>query len=231
MVEDDRLIRELYAGSNAQPRSDHPDDRSWEAMALGELPPKQRQELLDHVSRCADCAQVYRGLKMLAAEAALFDPAVPPPASKRLLPFRSRWVYGGLAAAAVLVVMLRPVSQPGTSPPPGLPGTARLPEETRSSLESAPVPLEPTGIVKAPPRVFRWQAMAGRSRYRIELFSRTGDLLWASPSVEGTTVDWPSSVPRPAGRYYWQIIALAEASRPLTAPAASPLVSFDIAAP
>jgi hypothetical protein len=238
MVEDDRLIRELYAETTAGPRTDHPDDGTWEAMALGELPDLQRQGVLDHVSRCADCAPIYRGLKMLAEEAAIFDPAVSRIAARRPRQLPNRWVYGGLAAAAaVLLVLLRPVPRPVTSPPAGpsttAPSTTATPSEetVRSSRESAPVPREPTGTLAGPPRVFRWTATAGGSRYRVEVFNRTGELLWASPPVEGTSVDWPASVPQTAGRYYWQILALPDASRPLTAPAASPLVSFDIAAP
>jgi|EndMetStandDraft_2_1072991.scaffolds.fasta_scaffold08473_2 hypothetical protein len=230
MNDDDRLIRELYSESTTRPRTDHPDEATWEAMALGELPEERRQGVLDHVSRCAECAQVYRGLKMLVAEAAIFDAGVPRSASRRPLQWPNRWVYGGLAAAAALLLMLRPIPHSGTSPP-GPTLTARSDDPLRSSAASAPVPVEPTGTLEGAPRAFRWQAMAGRSRYRIELFSRTGDLLWASPPVEGTIVDWPSSVPRAAGRYYWQIIALADPSRPLTAPASSPLVSFDFATP
>ena len=77
MVDEDRLIRELYAETRLQPRSDHPDEGDWEELAVGELPEARRQALVDHVARCADCTELYRGVRQLVKEAAAFDAGVP----------------------------------------------------------------------------------------------------------------------------------------------------------
>jgi hypothetical protein len=226
MAEDDRLIRDLYAESAAVPSTDHPDDATWEAMALAALPAARRAKVLDHVARCAQCAQIYRGLKILATEAAAFDPAVPRTPSRRVLAWPSRWVYGGLAAAAaVLLVMWLPLRHTGS------PAPSASPDQVRSPVKATPVPLEPTGRVTDAPRAFRWQPVAGAVRYRVELLDGQGNPLWSSAPLEGTAVEWPPTVPRSPGRYYWQVVALPDPAQPLAAPAASALVSFEIAEP
>jgi hypothetical protein len=227
MTEDDRLIRQLYAETAAGPRDDHPDEAAWEAMALGELPAVRRQELVDHVARCAECASVYRGLRTLATEAARFDAGVPRTAPRSVIQHRpARWVYAGLAAAAVLLVTLLPLRRQGTAPTPGPAATG---DDVRSGEKPVPVPLEPQGVLAGPPRAFRWQGLPGVTRYRVELSSRAGDLVWSSPPVEGLAVDWPATVSPAPGVYHWQVIALPDVERPLTSPVRSALVSFEIA--
>jgi hypothetical protein len=226
MVEDDETLRELYAESAARPREGHPDEAAWEALALGELSPARKEELVAHVVRCAECAAVYRGLTLLQAEAAIFDPAVPRPGPRPALPWPRRWIYSGLAAAAaVLLVTLLPLSRRGTVLAPG---PAPTDDAVRSGEKATPVPLEPLGTVSGPPAAFRWQGIPGSARYRVDLSSRAGDLLWASPPVEGTSVVWPRSVPAAPGVYYWQVTALRSGDGPAAPPVPSPLVSFEI---
>jgi hypothetical protein len=229
MAEDDRLLRELYAESMARPREGHPDEAAWEAMALGELPRARQEDLTDHVARCAECAAIYRGLTLLASEAAAFDPAVPRPTpAPRVLSWPKRWVYGGLAAAAAMVlVTLLPGRRSGTPPTPG---AATSDDPVRSTEKAAPVPLEPEGRLAGPPRAFRWRGIPGGVRYRVEVSRRDGELLWASPPVEGNSVEWPASVAPAPGTYYWQVIALPDADRPLSTTVPSPLVSFEVPA-
>src|SRR5205814_7921672 len=117
----------------------------------------------------------------LVAEAATFDRAVPRTASRAPLRRPNRWVYGGLAAAAaLLLITVLPLSRPGPSPPPGPTVATTPPDDSRSPVRAAPVPLEPTGILAVPPRAFRWRAMAGASRYRVELSNGSGELVWRS---------------------------------------------------
>ena len=91
-----------------------------------------------------------------------------------------------------------------------------------------PVPLEPLGRLTGPPRAFRWQAVAGAGRYRVELSSRDGELIWSSPEVMGTAVDWPPSVAPAPGVYYWQVFVVPDANRPLATGAPSAIVSFEV---
>ena len=223
MADDDRRLRELYAGTTALPRTDHPSDAEWEALALGELPPARREALADHATRCAECALVQRGLGMLARDAAAFDPGVPRAVAPRATAVPARWVYGGLAAAAAVVLVLllpgRPGPQPG--PPPSL-------DPVRSAPRAAPVALTPSGPLTEAPRAFRWQAIPDARRYRVELSSAEGDRLWTSPPLQGDTTPWPTDVPAAPGVYHWLVVALPEAGRPLSSPAPSELVTFEI---
>ena len=215
MAEDDRL-RAAYGEIRARPRQDHPADEAWERLALGEMSGGERDALMDHVVRCAACSEVYRGLKELEREARTFDPGVPrAPSAPRLL--SSAW-YGGLAAAAVLILALLVPNWRGPTPPPDI---------LRSPVAAAPVPVEPVGPVPARPGELRWQPVAGADGYRVELSN--GGLLWTSGRVSDTRVVLPADVvlsPRVA--YYWKVTALAGPDRRLLADAASPLVSFEI---
>lgn len=228
MAEDDRLIRELYAESAARPRADHPDEAAWEAMALGELPAADKQRILDHVTRCTECASVFRGLGMLAREAAGFDPAAPRKRDRRILAWPAPWVLAGLAAAAA-VVLVTWLPGPRAGLPPA-PVAAPSEDAVRSGEQAAPIPLEPKGTLTATPRAFRWEGVEGTRQYRVELSSRDGDLLWASPPVAGVTIDWPASVVPAPGLYHWQVIAMPDVDRPLASRVSSPVVSFEIAA-
>jgi hypothetical protein len=123
----------------------------------------------------------------------------------------------------VLVVVLVPPAQMGPSPAP-----PTLSDPLRSGEKAVPVPLEPLGRLTGLPRAFRWQAVAGAGRYRVELSSREGDLLWSSPEITGTAVDWPAAVTPAPGLYHWQVFVVPAADRPLATPAASAMVSFEV---
>ena len=226
MADDDRRLRALYAETTGRPRTDHPPDAEWESLALGELAPARREELFDHATRCAECALVYRGLGMLARDAAAFDPGVPRPAAARATGVPGRWVYGGLAAAAAVVLALLLPGRPGPLPSP-----SPSQDPVRSGPRAAPVAIAPAGPLKEAPRAFRWQAIPDARRYRVELSSAEGDRLWTSPPLEGDTAPWPAGVPPAPGVYHWLVIALPEAGRPLSSPAPSDLVTFEIPRP
>jgi hypothetical protein len=225
MAEDDRRLRDLYAASAVMP-GNHPDEGTWEALALGELPPARREEVNDHVVRCAECASIHRGLTMMAEEAAHFDPAVPRRRHAPVLSFPARWGWGALAAAAAalliaLVPLLRPIPAPVATP---------AGDRVRSGEGAVPVPLEPKGPLRAPPRVFRWQGIEAARRYRVEVSRGDGEPVWVSTVVEGTSVEWPSSLVPEPGVYFWQVVALPGTDRPIGTPPLSELVSFEIPA-
>ena len=220
MADHDRRLQETYAQS--APPADHPSDQDWERLALNELAPPERAALFDHVTRCAPCAALYRGLRELEAEARTFDPGVPKRADvvpmRRIAP---AW-YAGLAAAAVLLVaLLLPFHSSG--PPPN-------PEVVRGTAAPAPVPGQPIGEVVGRPEAFVWEGMPGADRYRVELHGGDGNFAWASDPVAGTRLAWPESLAPPPGVYYWRVTALAGGERRLPADVASRLVLFEIVA-
>jgi hypothetical protein len=215
---DDVRLREMYAASSQAPRADHPSDETWERLAMDELTPVEREGVSDHVTSCAPCAEIYRGLRMLEDEARAFDPAGVPkaPAAARSA---TAW-YAGLAAAAVLllalILPLRMMSKPPSD-------TVRSPEGT------TPVALAPVGDLAAAPAAFRWTPLPGAARYRVELSSADGDRVWTSPDLDGAQAAWPSDLRLAAGTYYWRVVAVPDPDRRLSSPVASPTVSFRIA--
>jgi hypothetical protein len=216
MAEDDRL-QEAYAAGRTAPRNDHPPDEEWERLALGEMNAFERAALIDHVVRCASCGDVYRGVKELEEGARAFDPGVPRP-KPVAAPWRPAW-YGGLAAAAVLLVALMLPSWRGDAPPP---------DTVRSAPVITPAPVAPVGVVSSVPRELRWEAVPGADGYRVDLSN--GGPLWSSGRVVETHVALPTDVKLSPGiLYYWKVTALAGPDRRLLDDVSSALVSFEIA--
>jgi hypothetical protein len=214
---DDRRLRELYAHVPA-PGDGHPSDETWEQLALDELPATARAAVMDHVTRCASCAGLYRGLRELEREARTFDSGVPKPRARPRV--ASPVWYAGLAAAAALIIaFLLPARRP-TSPPtdPGL---------IRSPMSAAPEPVRPIGALSARPQTLEWREVAGADGYRVELWN--GGPVWSQENVEGTSVALPRAIAlSPGVVYYWKVTALAGPDRRLSSDVASPLVSFEI---
>jgi hypothetical protein len=219
VAEDDGL-RATYAAECMTATEGHPSEEAWERLALRELRDTEREAFFDHVTRCASCAGVYRGLKQLETEARAFDSGVPaatPVAHGRL---RQAWYAGLTLAAIVLIAFLVPRGR-----------NAALPEDPlRSAPAVAPVPVEPLGPLTSPPARFRWEGVAGADKYRVDAFSADGRIEWSSPEVVGTAVPWPSALPATPGTvYYWKVTAIPGLDRRIPAISESPLVSFEIA--
>jgi len=220
--EDERIIRELYVEEIARPQASHPDEAAWELLALGQLAGAERQGVFDHATRCAECLRVYRGVKLIQAEAGAFDAAAPRRPARLALVGQRAWLFAGAAAAAALLMALvLPLSLHVPQPAPA--------DGLRSDALQSPEPLEPLGHVASRPAAFRWQAVPGAGSYRLELTRPDGERLWQSPPVEKTTVAWPSSVPAAPGEYYWRVTALPGPDRLLGAPRPSTLAFFEIA--
>jgi len=214
---DDTRLRELYAAATEAPRAPHPSEADWEHLAMGELPSAERETLLDHVVRCAACAQVYRGLQDLEAGAREFDPGVPRKAAVVLL-FRPAVAWSiGLAAAAVLVIAL-------VLPLRRLPSASD--DTVRSPAALTPTAIAPVGDLAAPPDSFRWTPLTGAARHRIELSRADGERVWSSGDLPGAETAWPREVTLAPGVYYWRVVAVPDPDRRLSSPVASPMVSF-----
>jgi hypothetical protein len=215
---DDARLREMYAASAETVRPDHPGDEVWEALATGELAPKERERLFDHVAACAACASVYRGVRMLETEARVFDRGVPREDTRPARPAVRVW-FAGLAAAAVLALAFFLPLRPASSPPK---------DGVRGPDVSTPLAIAPVGDLAAPPSSFRWTPLSSAARHRVELSHADGDPLWTSADLEGSEAAWPKDIRLGPGTYYWRVVAVPDPDRRLSSPVASPLVSFRI---
>jgi hypothetical protein len=215
---DDTRLRELYTASTGVARADHPADEVWEALAMGELAPADRESLFDHIGACAACAGIYRGLKTLETEARAFDPGAPRESAAPTSRVAGAW-YAGLAAAAVLVLaVVIPFRTTPDAPP----------DVVRGPVVATPVALAPVGDLAAAPAAFRWTPLAAAARHRVELSNARGDRLWASGELEGVQTAWPEGLRLGPGTYLWRVVAIPDPDRRLASPVASPLVSFRI---
>ena len=198
---------------------DHPLPEDWERMACGELTSSEREELIDHVLDCAECAEIYRSLLELERGAREIDPGVPV-SGLTLEPGGMRPVLvwgGGLVAAAVAAAVLiwAIPSFRAASAPPG--------EALRQASEvERPVLVSPLGAVGAPDALV-WRALTGAVSYRLEMLDALGEPIW-STTTEQTSVPWPAEVPAPRGVFYWRIVVELERGGSVV----SELESFDV---
>jgi hypothetical protein len=89
----------------------HLSDEAWEGLLDGALAAPEREAAVDHVTRCAECAAVHRGLVAFERESApLRGTARPAP---RIAPV---WRWAGVAAAigAIAIVSTRTPTQTTT---------------------------------------------------------------------------------------------------------------------
>lgn len=203
--------------------SEHADEETWVRLAAAEMPEGEREALLDHVVRCEECTRIYRGLRMLAAEARSFDASVPAlePAPQPVI--RPRWLAAGAlgaVAAAVVFLLVRPAISPNAVAPAHLPSS-----DLRSAGVSAPVPLGPLGQLAHRPGAFSWRPMPEARTYRVRLLDAQGEVVWTSPEVAEPSAELPAAVPLARGRHYWQVLAHpASGGEPI----ASPVADFEL---
>jgi hypothetical protein len=207
MPESEERLRMLYSAS-AAPAVGHLREEDWERLACGEMAESDRQGALDHVTRCAACARIFRGLDALAEGARTFDPSVPAPPA-RILAFPRGLLLGGLAAAAaVAVVLLRPAAGPEAPAVP--PGDGFRGEATSQD----PAPIAPRGSVAGVPAELRWKGIEAPALYRVVLLDADGEPVWSSAEIDGTALAWPAGLDLKPGSYLWQVIALPRGGLP-----------------
>jgi hypothetical protein len=223
MPENEERLRMLYTAA-AVPDRDHLQEGDWERLVCGELAVADREKALDHVTRCAECARIYRGIDALTEGARAFDPGVPAAGASRarVLAFpRYLWLGGLAAAAALALVLLRPAAGPSVTAPgagDGFRGT---------STRDDPAPLAPRGSVAGTPGELRWKGIATPALYRVVVLDGEGEPVWSSADVEGTVMAWPAGLELKPGSYFWQVIALPKGGLPGDR-RASPLAAFEL---
>lgn len=196
----DPKLREAYRAlmrESAGPN--HLDEASWEQLASGTANQSRRDELFDHVVSCEQCARVWRGLQVLqqqAGDARLIGAPAATSAS-----WRARVMPLGLAAALVLAIgsLVLYRQGPGSASVDGVinRGTA-VPEISGATYAAAS-------------RGFSWPLIDGASEYRVSVFTRDGQPVWAHVVATTNTV-WPTAVTVSQGSYTWRVEALAGTS-------------------
>jgi hypothetical protein len=200
MPESEEKLRALYAAW-ADSREGHLLEQDWERLACGEMAAAERESALDHVTRCAGCARIYRALDALTEGAREFDSGAPARAAS-VLPFSRGLLLGGLAAAAALaILLLRPAMNPEVARPPAG-------DSFRGSTVSLdPIPQAPLGRVVGLPSGLRWRGISGTALYRVIILDADGEAVWSSGDLEATALAWPRELALKPGSYYWQVIA------------------------
>jgi hypothetical protein len=190
-----------------------PSDERLVNCVMGDVSKKERAEIVGHAASCVECAAALKQLLALGRETdrAAADLYVRMQAGqtngaqstggRRTRPFL-------VPAVAVLSVMLVGVVLI-VSVPKLLNRSA-----TRGVAKQSVILLSPAkGEAMQAGAEFKWQAVAGADRYRVEVFDKSFRLVWRSGSVKGTSVglqpDGASSIV-PGEAYYWMVTALAD---------------------
>lgn len=199
---DDETLKRLWSARD--PGADHPDETTWERLMCDELAPAERAATLAHVTSCAGCARIYKALLRLDEEAREADPTLP----GRVPPVATRrpWIWGGLAAAATLVVgswiTLSDVPQPSATP-----------ATFRSASSVRVEPLEPTSVVTETPTALSWRTDAKARGFRVRLFDAEGGVVWSSGPLDGPRAELPPGLRLEPGPYLWDVTVVLEDGR------------------
>ena len=94
----DARLQQAFASLPAPSSAGHPSEDDWARFAADEMSPEERTEVADHVVSCVECADVFRVLSVVSADATGVDQAID-----------RRSAFGdwrGLAAAAVVLLTI-----------------------------------------------------------------------------------------------------------------------------
>lgn len=215
-LDDDSLRAAFRSGNGARGRS-HLSDAEWERLTCDEMPPGERDTALVHIMSCAECTAIHRSLMQLRAGAMQI---APPSLRSGEAGSRSsagthcrRWsIYGGLAAAAAIVIALL-INRPARVDPGSV---------LRSGAAAAVVTvLSPHANEPAVDRRFSWQGIAGATAYELRVTTQDGARIFTSRRDE-TFAELPAEIDLQEGTYYWRVLAFKGDAEI----AASPLIPF-----
>jgi len=132
---DDHLSRAYQA---IPPPTGHLSDEAWERFLDGTLSTAEREAAVDHITRCAECARVYRGLVAFERDSA---PLHGEDAKRRSA---STWRWAGplaaaLAAVTIFVARPRVANAPSDVTPSRSPSPAAV--VAAPSVAVAPLPV------------------------------------------------------------------------------------------
>jgi hypothetical protein len=190
------------------------DDGTVAALVDGTLDAASRAAVLPHLAGCRHCRS-----RVASLTRALADPTVAREAhaledgrQRRVL--RIAQIAGGVAAAAVLVLLAWPAQIEEPSPHRAPPITAA----------PAPEAVSPVGTVADAPSL-GWTAVPGADLYRVTLFDAQGTVLYEADLADTVAILPASLLPARGETYWWQV----EARLGFDRWAASELIEFSVA--
>ena len=158
----------------------------------GRLGPQARAPIVAHLLTCARCRSVARATGRLLADRGVAAAV----GSRR---WRRWFLPLGIAAAAVLVLLVWPRTEE-TGPPPG--GT----RGSTAGRPVGPVPIAPRASVERV-ELFVWSSVPRVDRYRMRLYDAEGSVLWTLETAD-TAVALPASLAlSPDITYFWKVEA------------------------
>lgn len=190
--------RQAYAAGRPAGGAPCPDDERLAALVTGELAGEERERIADHVVACRRCAEAYRTLVEVHAEAQRGSAARWP----------RRWA---LAAGLVLVAGLALLTWRAGPRAPGRDAGDVL----RSTAAGQGVVPAPGAVLASAPSVFRWPPLAG-ARSRLRLFDAEAEPVWESAVETDGALALPEEVVgrmRAGASYYWVVESEAGAAR------------------
>src|SRR5689334_3310450 len=155
-----------------------------------------RQRTIAHLASCARCRREVAAISALSRETAADQPKTLSVGARRM-----RWTLplGALAAAAVVLLIVRPSSEDR----PGSPTLLGAPTVTANA--QTPTALAPFSTVSRVDR-FVWSAVPKAARYRVRLYS-VDALLWTSETRDTSLA--ASAAPQlvVGATYLWRVDA------------------------
>jgi len=195
---------------------------------MGEMPRKERYEIVGHAADCAVCAAALKHVLSLsretgraAAEVAAYVGESKAEQSRDRAGFGRRplmkpaiAVLPALFVIVVLIVFIpRLLNRSGT----------------RGGTEARIVLISPVKAESPKEKLaFRWQRLAGVDAYTVEVFDKSFRLLWRSGRVAGTEARLPAETGariKPGERYYWMVTAITDGGAEIK----SKLAEFSVA--
>ncbi|MGH9163674.1 MAG: hypothetical protein ACRD2X_27290 [Vicinamibacteraceae bacterium] len=202
---DARAWRDAYQAGMRTGSGGCPGDDALAALVLGELTTEDHASVAHHVTECRQCAESYRTLRALHADA------------RRGLP-RRRLPWLASAAAAVLLVTLGTtvVWLGRTRGPVSVDDTRRGDAVLEKRVQPAA-----GAVLEVPPFSVSWPAQAGAVEYRVQVYDEDAALLWKGPATEETSITLPSEITSKlavGGAYFWTVDVAGQVARPMLGP-------------
>jgi hypothetical protein len=203
-----------------------PSAAALERLLDGCAPEASKRRLSDHVRDCPFCRAVFEVMKEIAErDEGILDelggPDVAGPEARarlrtlarrelRALRGARRPAFGSLprrlalpSALAVLVLAAAFAVLPVLR-------SSRTPAMERNAGESAIALVSPRGGVAGEPIAFSWTAAPGVHAYRLEIYDRALEPVYASPPLSGAHFTLPAGAAGPLllrTPYFWKIVA------------------------
>jgi len=156
---DDHLSRAYQA---IPPPTGHLSDEAWERFLDGTLSTAERESAVNHITRCAECARVYRGLVAFERDSA---PLHGEDAKRRSA---STWRWAGPLAAALAAVTIFVARPRVANAPSGV--TPSSPPSPAAIVVAPPVAVAPLAV-----RVAQDRAVVYRGRGEDQAFLKAFD--------------------------------------------------------